>query len=190
MDCAIQLAEKLRAEDKVPHWRAVREEIREAILTRGWNEQQQAFTQFFGSDQLDASCLMLSIVGFLPGQDPRILSTLEGIARQLTDRRGLVYRYRAKDGLEGEEGTFLLCSFWLAHAQALALRLKEARATFERAIASINDVGLLAEEVDPATGGLLGNFPQAFSHVGLINAAAAIGEMEERQPPLIVDTLL
>ena len=101
-------------------------------------------------------------------------ATIEATAAQLTDERGLVYRYRAHDGLEGEEGTFLLCTFWLAQALALAGETARARATFEQAIAFANDVGLLAEEVDPHTGELLGNFPQAFSHIGLVNAAWAL----------------
>ncbi len=181
LDSAVRLAEMLHAQAKVSHWISVREEIRHVILTEGWSEQAKAFTQSFGSDQLDASCLLLSIVGFLPGDDPRILNTIDAIANQLTDERGLVYRYRAEDGLEGKEGTFLLCSFWLAQAQALAFRTAEARRTFELAVSFVNDVGLLSEEVDSADGSLLGNFPQAFSHVGLVNAAAAIGEMEGRQ---------
>jgi len=119
---------------------------------------------------------MLPIVGFLPPDDPRVLATIDATADQLTDDRGLVYRYLAHDGLDGEEGSFLLCTFWLAHALALAGEVDRATETFERAIAYANDVGLLAEEVDPATGELLGNFPQAFSHIGLVNAAWAISE--------------
>jgi Glycosyl hydrolases family 15 len=102
-----------------------------------------------------------------------------GSAARLTDQRGLVYRYLAHDGLAGEEGTFLLCTFWLAQAQALAGELDQATATFERAVAAINDVGLLAEEVDPGSGEMIGNFPQAFSHIGLINAAWAIAQAQE-----------
>jgi GH15 family glucan-1,4-alpha-glucosidase len=117
---------------------------------------------------------MIPIVGFLPADDPRMLATINATAERLTDHRGLVYRYLTHDGLEGEEGTFLLCTFWLAHALALAGELDRAHATFERAIAYANDVGLLAEEVDAETGELLGNFPQAFSHIGLVNAAWAI----------------
>ena len=113
----------------------------------------------------------------------RLLATIDATAARLTDRRGLVYRYRTEggvDGLAGEEGTFLLCTFWLAHALALAGEVERARTVFERAIAYVNDVGLLAEEVDPASGELLGNFPQAFSHIGLVNAAWAISEAERR----------
>jgi len=105
-------------------------------------------------------------------------ATIDAIVERLTDAHGLVYRYRASDGLEGSEGTFLLCTFWLAHALALAGEVERARATFERAIGSVNDIGLLAEEVDPATGELLGNFPQAFSHIGLVNAAWAISQAQ------------
>ena len=126
---------------------------------------------------------MMPIVGFLPATDPRVLATIDAIAERLTDERGLVYRYDTRggaDGLEGREGTFVLCTFWLAQALALAGQPARARHVFERAITYLNDVGLLAEEVDPATGELLGNFPQAFSHIGLINAAWAISEAERR----------
>jgi GH15 family glucan-1,4-alpha-glucosidase len=123
---------------------------------------------------------MLAITGFLPGDDPRMKATVDAIAARLTDKRGLVYRYLAQDGLAGQEGTFLLCTFWLAHAQALAGELDQATATFERAIAAINDVGLLAEEVDLGSGEMIGNFPQAFSHIGLVNAAWAISQAQAR----------
>jgi GH15 family glucan-1,4-alpha-glucosidase len=129
---------------------------------------------------LDASNLMLAITGFLPGDDPRMKATIHAIADRLTDERRLVYRYRSQDGLAGEEGTFLLCTFWLAQAQALAGEIEAATATFERAVTAINDVGLLAEEVDPRSGEMIGNFPQAFSHIGLINAAWAITQAQQR----------
>jgi GH15 family glucan-1,4-alpha-glucosidase len=125
----------------------------------------------------------MAIVGFLPATDPRMLATINAIEERLTDDRGLVYRYHTEegvDGLAGEEGTFLLCTFWLAQALALADRVERARNVFERAAAFANDLGLLAEEVDPQTGDLLGNFPQAFSHIGLVNAAWAISEAERR----------
>lgn len=180
LDCAIELAPLLHAQSRVPDWTTRREEIRAAILEQGWSESAQAFTQTFGSDDLDASNLMMPIVGFLPGDDPRVLSTVDAIAQRLTDDRGLVYRYRSHDGLGGEEGTFLLCTFWLAQAQALAGELSTARATMEAAVGFANDLGLLAEEVDPSSGELLGNFPQAFSHIGLINAAWAISQAEAK----------
>jgi GH15 family glucan-1,4-alpha-glucosidase len=124
---------------------------------------------------------MLPIVGFLPADDPRMLATIDAVAERLTDERGLVYRYRTEDGVDGlagDEGTFLLCTFWLAQALALAGQVDRAREMFNRAARYLNDVGLLSEEIDTATGQLLGNFPQAFSHIGLINAAWAIAEAE------------
>ena len=120
VDRAIGLAGHLGAEDRVSGWAAARDEIRAAICERGWNERAGAFTQAFGSEDLDASSLMLAITGFLPADDPRIKATIDATAQRLTDERGLVYRYLGQDGLPGQEGTFLLCTFWLAQAQALA----------------------------------------------------------------------
>jgi len=179
VDRAVALAPKLGAGHRVDGWMATRDQIREAILDQGWSEQAGAFTQAFGSDSLDASSLMLCITGFLPGDDPRMKATIDATAARLTDQKGLVYRYLAHDGLAGEEGTFLLCTFWLAQAQALAGEVDQATATFERAIAAINDVGLLAEEVDVRNGEMIGNFPQAFSHIGLINAAWTITRVRQ-----------
>lgn len=181
LDRAIRLADLLDAGTRIEPWRTSREEIRQAILTQGWSERAQAYSQAFGSDELDASALMLALVGFLPAEEARMASTIAVIERELTDGRGLVYRYRAADGLAGEEGTFLLCTFWLAQALALAGRIERARTLLDRAAAHANDVGLLAEEVDPVSGELLGNFPQAFSHIGLVNAAWAIAEAEQRR---------
>ena len=180
LDRAVALADQLDAADRVEAWTQTQAGIREAILTKGWSERANAFTQSFGSDELDASNLMIALVGFLPADEPRVLATINAIEERLTDERGLVYRYRSHDGLEGEEGTFLLCTFWLAQALAKAGQPARARAVFERAAAFVNDVGLLAEEVDPVSGELLGNFPQAFSHIGLVNAAWAISEAELR----------
>jgi len=183
LDRAIQLAERLEATDRVDMWTKTRDEIKDAILLRGWNDRAQAFTQAFGSEDLDAANLMMPIMGFIPAKDPRMLSTIRATEERLTDAHGLVYRYKSHDGLEGEEGTFLLCTFWLAQAQALAGELNRARTTFESAVAYANDVGLLAEEVDPTTKELLGNFPQAFSHIGLVNAAWAIAQAEKGLTP-------
>ena len=183
LDRAIALADRIGADDKVDHWKRVREEIFETVVRDGWNDKAGAFTQYVGSEALDASNLMMPIVGFLPADDPRMLATIEAIEARLTDDRGLVYRYRTEegvDGLEGEEGTFLLCTFWLAQALALAGKVERAEAVFERAVGFANDVGLLAEEVDAGSGELLGNFPQAFSHIGLVNAAWAIAQARER----------
>ncbi|MGZ4643416.1 MAG: glycoside hydrolase family 15 protein [Blastococcus sp.] len=186
LDRAIALAAHLRAEDRVSGWTRTRDEIAAAVLEQGWHPGVGAFTQSFGSPVLDASNLMLAIVGFLPADDPRMLATIEAIAQQLTDASGLVYRYRTDegdDGLAGDEGTFLLCTFWLAQALAMAGQVDRAREVFERVAAFATDVGLLAEEVDAATGELLGNFPQAFSHIGLVNAAWAIDQAERARPP-------
>jgi alpha,alpha-trehalase len=181
LDRAIALADLLHASDRVDRWKQRREEIWDTVIRDAWSEEAGAFTQYVGSSTLDASNLMMAIVGFLPATDPRMLATIDAIEERLTDDRGLVYRYRTEegvDGLVGKEGTFLLCTFWLAQALALADQVDRARVVFERAAAFANDLGLLAEEVDPETGELLGNFPQAFSHIGLVNAAWAISEAE------------
>ena len=179
LDRAIALADLLRAGDRVEDWTASRDEIREIVIRDGWSEKAQSFAQYVGSDDLDASNLMMAIVGFIPADDPRMRATIDATADRLTDERGLVYRYHTEggvDGLAGEEGTFLLCTFWLAQALAMSGQVTRAREVFERAIGYANDVGLLAEEVEPSTGELLGNFPQAFSHIGLVNAAWAISQ--------------
>jgi alpha,alpha-trehalase len=174
LDRAIELAPLLGADTHVDAWKDTRDEIWETVVRDGWSDAAGAFTQYVGTTALDASNLMMPIVGFLPADDPRMLSTIDAIERELTDERGLVYRYRTDagvDGLSGDEGTFLLCTFWLARALAKTGQTERASVVFERAAAFVNDVGLLAEEVDPRTGELLGNFPQAFSHIGLVNAA-------------------
>jgi GH15 family glucan-1,4-alpha-glucosidase len=185
LDRAVALAGRLDAADRVEAWVKTRDQIRETVLRDGWSDEAGAFTQYVGSTELDASNLMMAVVGLLPADDPRMVATIDATEQRLTDDRGLVYRYRTEggvDGLAGDEGTFLLCTFWLAQALALAGQVGRARAVFERAAAFVNDVGLLAEEVDPATGELLGNFPQAFSHIGLVNAAWAIAEAERSTP--------
>jgi GH15 family glucan-1,4-alpha-glucosidase len=179
LDRAIRLADRLGAADQVEHWHSVREEIRQAIETKAWSEEAGAFAQSFGSDDLDASALMLLIAGFLPPTDVRMKSTVDAIASRLTDERGLVYRYLAADGLPGDEGTFTLCTFWLVECFAMLGELDRAHELFERVVAYANDVGLFAEEIDPATGEALGNFPQAFTHIGLVNAAWAISLAEQ-----------
>jgi GH15 family glucan-1,4-alpha-glucosidase len=180
LDRAIKIAEQIGAQERVSRWTAVRDEIKNAVLEQGWSERAQAFTQSFGSDDLDASNLMIPLVGFLPADDPRVLSTIDAIADNLRDEHGLIYRYRAHDGLAGDEGTFLLCTFWLSQALAKAGQIERAKDTFSAAVSFANDLGMLAEEVDPRTRELLGNFPQAFSHIGLVNAAWAISEAERQ----------
>jgi GH15 family glucan-1,4-alpha-glucosidase len=183
LDRAVALADRIDAAHRVGEWTTTRDEIWQTVVRDGWSDEANAFTQYIGGTGLDASNLMMAIVGFLPADDPQMLATIEAIDARLTDDRGLVYRYRTEegvDGLAGDEGAFLLCTFWLAHALALAGKVERARIVFERAIAYVNDVGLLSEEVDPVSGELLGNFPQAFSHIGLVNAAWAISEAERR----------
>lgn len=180
LDRALRMEELLQpASERRERWRETRGRIREAILERGWNDEVGAFTQCFDGRSLDASNLVMATVGFLPADDHRMVATVEATEDRLTDQRGLVYRYRTSDGLEGEEGTFLLCTFWLAEAWARAGEPERAREVFERAAEHANDMGLLSEEVDPESGALLGNFPQAFSHIGLVNAAWAIHRAEE-----------
>ena len=183
LDRAVRLADLLGAHDRVAQWTKTMQEIHDTVLREGWSDDAGAFTQYFGGSELDASNLMLPIVGFLPADDPRMIATVDAVADRLTDEHGLVYRYRTEsgvDGLAGEEGTFLLCTFWLAQALAMSGQLDRARQVFERAASYVNDVGLLAEEVDGTTGEQLGNMPQAFSHIGLVNAAWAISQATAR----------
>jgi GH15 family glucan-1,4-alpha-glucosidase len=186
LDRAIALAPQLGMHAEVDRWTAEREEIREAVLTRGWSETRQAYAQSFDSDDLDAAQLLMPILGFLPATDPRMRSTIDAIADELT-ADGLVLRYRNEeglnaDGLSGEEGTFVICSFWLVSALAEAGEVDRAESLFDKLVSYANDLGLLAEEIDTANGELLGNFPQAFSHIGLITAAWEIDKARGRVP--------
>lgn len=183
LDRAARLGHLLRVPaHRCRAWKAEASRIAEAVVHEGWSDRRRAFAQSFGSDDLDASVLMMPLIGFLPAHDPRVRSTVRAVRGHLSDEHGLVFRYDTAagvDGLSGEEGTFLLCTFWLAHALALGGEVEQARETFESACGFVNDVGLLSEEVDPATGEMLGNLPQAFSHIGLVNAAEAIRQAEE-----------
>lgn len=178
LDRAVRLARLLLPDtDPAPrkaHWRKARDEIRAAILEQGFSERLGAYAQAFDNDEPDAATLLIPIVGFLPATDPRVLATLDVVEHTLADQRGFIRRYRCDDGLPGGEGSFLVCTFWLAQARAMAGQIEQAERLFERAAGCANDVGLLAEQVAPDTGELLGNFPQAFSHIGLVNAAQAI----------------
>jgi alpha,alpha-trehalase len=185
LDRAVDLAPRLGEHGRIDEWAAERERIRAAILDRGWSAKRKAFAQSFDSDELDAAALLMPIVGFLPASVERIRATIEAIARELTED-GLVLRYRNEpglnaDGLHGKEGTFVVCSFWLVQCLAQLGEVARAERLFERLAGYANDLGLLAEEVDPGTGELLGNFPQAFSHVGLITAACEIDAARERE---------
>jgi GH15 family glucan-1,4-alpha-glucosidase len=178
LDRAVKLAPALGEHAKVDEWTKAGDEIRKAVLDRGWSEKRQAYAQSFDSDELDAAQLLMPILGFLPATDERMRSTIEAIARELTED-GLVLRYRNEeglnaDGLSGEEGTFVICSFWLVSCLAQAGEIERAEELFAQLAGYANDLGLLAEEIDTANGEQLGNFPQAFSHIGLITAAYAI----------------
>ncbi|HET7038066.1 MAG TPA: glycoside hydrolase family 15 protein [Thermomicrobiaceae bacterium] len=155
-----------------------RDAIRDWLLREGFDARRQSFTSVPGGN-LDAALLVIPLLDFLPPSDPRVIGTVEAVQRELADG-ALVYRYDAPDGLSGREGAFVLCSFWLVEALAKIGRLDEAHAHFRRLLAYRNDLGLLAEELDPATGEQLGNFPQAFSHIGLINAALTLEDMDQR----------
>jgi alpha,alpha-trehalase len=173
VDRAVRLSEMGVLDGDTQTWTRARDEIRAAILERGFDRSVGAFTQAFGSPALDASALMIPIVGFLPGSDVRMTSTINAILERLTSQ-GLVYRYLSNDGLPGGEATFALCTFWMVDALALSGRLDEAEAMFARVTGFANDVGLLSEEIEPTTGRLLGNFPQAFTHLALIRSASRL----------------
>ncbi|MBQ1050593.1 glycoside hydrolase family 15 protein [Micromonospora sp. C51] len=173
LDRAVKLARDLNAEAAVPRWSKAREEVRAAILDEGWHAASGAFTGAFGSDHLDASVLGMPILGFLPGDDERVLATVRAIERDLT-RDGLVQRWTGA----GDEGAFIVCSYWLVEALALAGRIDAARQIFDSVTARANDLGLLSEEIDGSDGSQIGNFPQALSHIGLINAAWVIDQVE------------
>ncbi|MDQ6671916.1 MAG: glycoside hydrolase family 15 protein [Chloroflexota bacterium] len=170
LDSGLALAREHGLEAPLDRWLSARDEIRQAILDQGYDQHLGAFTQALGSATLDASALVIARVGFLPPTDPRVKSTIEQIRGQLTED-GLVYRYRTQDGLAGGEGSFTLCTFWMVEALALGGLVDEARKLFEQTQSYANDVGLLAEEIDPQTSEQLGNFPQGFSHMALIGAA-------------------
>ncbi|MFW6599148.1 glycoside hydrolase family 15 protein [Propionibacteriaceae bacterium Y2011] len=174
-DRAIDMVERYGLDGPADRWRAIRDEIHAQVCEHGYDTERQTFTQFYGSEGLDAALLLIPAVGFLPWDDPRVASTVDAVQAEL-GRDGFVLRYHTHadnrvDGLPGAEGTFLICTYWLVDALVGIGRVEEARALFEKLLAVRNDLGLLSEEYDTVTGRLLGNVPQAFSHVGLVNAA-------------------
>ncbi|WP_253739102.1 glycoside hydrolase family 15 protein [Halohasta salina] len=184
LDRAIDLAEEQAFDAPLDRWRRHREKIRTAILNDGLDPTGSYFVRSFEEeDVLDAATLLIPFVGFLPFDDSRVRATIEAVDDRLTSETGLVYRYDGYDGLPGGEGTFLLCSFWLVDALALVGRVREAEARLERLIDYVNPVGLLAEEVAESTGRQLGNFPQAFSHIGLINSALHVSRAKGMAVP-------
>jgi GH15 family glucan-1,4-alpha-glucosidase len=180
-DRARQAVERFGFDGPADRWREVRAQIHAEVCREGFDEARGTFTQSYGSGELDASLLLLPAVGFLPAADERIRGTIEAIERELTED-GFVYRYATGhergdvDGLPGREGVFLPCSFWLADAMAMAGRVGDARALFERLLGLRNDLGLIAEEYDVRARRQVGNFPQAFTHLALVSTALLLGE--------------
>jgi GH15 family glucan-1,4-alpha-glucosidase len=178
-DRAIKSAEKFNLEGPIEHWRQLRTTIYDEVCRRGFDVDLGSFVQAYDCKELDASLLLLPAVGFLPPEDPRARGTVEAIERQLMVD-GFVRRYHTEgaiDGLPPGEGAFLACSFWLVDAYILLGRHEDARKLFDRLVGLCNDVGLLSEEYDPGTGRLVGNFPQAFSHVALVNSASNLNNV-------------
>ncbi|HEY6622403.1 MAG TPA: glycoside hydrolase family 15 protein [Acidimicrobiales bacterium] len=188
VDRAIKTVENCNSDGPIDKWRALRQEIHTQVTTEGFNANKGSFTQYYGSDALDASLLMIPLVGFLPATDPRVKGTIEAVERELLDG-GFVLRYQAAtsgdvDGLTGREGAFLACSFWFADCLSMIGRHQDARTLFDRLLEVRNDLGLLSEEYDPVAGRLVGNFPQAFSHVSLVNTASKLaGEAKPTMEP-------
>jgi GH15 family glucan-1,4-alpha-glucosidase len=180
VDRALKLANARNLPADTERWTALRDAIRQRIESEGVDQATSAFVQSFGSTAMDASNLLLPLIHFLPPQDPRIAATIREVERRLS-RNGLVYRYlETDDGLPGGEATFAICSFWLVDNLVLAGQVERGRTLFERLLGYLNDVGLLAEQIDPASGEHVGNFPQAFSHLGLISSALQLGNADHR----------
>ena len=181
-DRAVRAVEEHGLAGPVDRWRELREEVRAEVLAHGYDEERQTFTQHYDTTEVDASLLVLSQVGFLAGDDPRMLGTIAAVEADLM-RDGLLLRYRTEsgvDGLAGDEHPFLACSFWLVQAYAAAGRLEDARKLMRRLVGLTNDVGLLSEEYDVGNDRMAGNFPQAFSHLTLVGAAIALRDAEAR----------
>ncbi len=187
LDRGIEFAEANEWEAPVEQWRETREEIRRAILERGYDDRRETFVQSFDSDAVDAAALLFPIVGFLPFDDERIEGTVATIRDRLETRDGLVHRYDGEDGLPGDEGTFTLCSFWLVDVLALSGEVETASALFETLIGYASSHGLFAEEIDPTEPGDVGthrgNYPQGFSHIGVINSALYLGRVRSPETP-------
>jgi GH15 family glucan-1,4-alpha-glucosidase len=182
LDRAVHLARMGVLEGDVERWEEVRGRVRAEILDRGYDEELRSFVLHYGSDELDAANLLLPMHELLPFDDPRVQGTIDRTLERLTEN-GLVYRYRADDGIEGPEGAFGLCTFWMVDVLALSGRLDEAWEIFRGIASRANHVGLFSEQIDPASGRFLGNFPQAFTHIGLINSAIYLAYAEGKALP-------
>jgi GH15 family glucan-1,4-alpha-glucosidase len=185
LGCGVDMAKSLHLPGDIDRWQQERDTIRAEVLDKGWSETLQAFKQSYEDDTLDAANLLLPVMGFIDGTDPRMLSTIDATIDHLVSN-GLCYRYRsAPEGVKGKESSFVLCTFWLINALILADRTDEAAAWFEQMLSRSTSLGLFAEEIDPKSGEHLGNFPQAFSHIGVINVAvslAHVGHTGDVQP--------
>jgi GH15 family glucan-1,4-alpha-glucosidase len=180
VDRAVRTVERFGMDGDADRWRRLRDRIHEEVCEKGFDSERGTFTQSYGSRPLDASLLLIPAVGFLPPEDPRVVGTVEAVQRELCVD-GFVLRYpteESDDGLPPGEGAFLPCTFWLVDALAMIGRRDEAVELFERLLGLCNDVGLLSEEYDPRVGRLVGNFPQAFSHIGLVNSAMVLSRAE------------
>ncbi len=186
LDRAVRSVEQYGLPGPVDVWRTTRDEVRRAVLDGGYNAEINAFTQHDETTEMDASLLVMPLMGFIDARDPRFVGTVERIERDLM-RDGLLLRYRTAsgvDGVAGDEHPFLVCSFWLVAVYALMGRVDDAHALMDRLVGLTNDVGLLSEEYDPAAGLLMGNFPQAFSHLGLVHAAAVLAAVHAGDGPV------
>jgi GH15 family glucan-1,4-alpha-glucosidase len=173
LDRAVRIARATGHIEDMAGWSACKKKIRMEVLRKGWSNERNSFVMHYGSHELDAANLMLPLIGFLPADDEKMKATIEATIKELADG-ALVYRYKMRDGLKGKEGAFLLCGFWLVVCLAKLGRIDEAMKNFEELLGRANHLGLFSEEVDPKTGEALGNFPQAFSHMGLILAASEV----------------
>jgi GH15 family glucan-1,4-alpha-glucosidase len=182
LDRAVLLHDRFGLQGDVAAWKREREKLRDSILENGYDDEVGSFVQSYGSQQLDASSLHIPLYELLPFDDPRVQSTIDRTMEELMES-GMIYRYLGDDGLPGKEGTFALCTFWLVDCLALSNRLEEAWNVFEGMAARANHVGLLSEQIDAGSGAFLGNFPQAFSHIGLINSLLYLGYAEGRDIP-------
>lgn len=180
LDRGIRLADECMRRAPTRRWKKARDELRETIDRRGYDDKRGIYVQAFGRQDLDAALLLLPTVEYVAWDDERMLRTIAAIREELGAGDGLLYRYRRDDGVEGKEGAFLCCSFWLAECLARAGDLGEARLVFDHGVARANDLGLFSEEIDPDTGELLGNFPQGLTHLAHIDAAVALAESQDR----------
>ncbi len=175
LDRGIRIARQRKYYHRLGMWQSVRETIRLSILQNGFDDELNCFVQTFGSKNLDATGLLIPMMGFLPFDDPKVQGTIEAVKKHLSNDQGFIYRYLGDDGLPGSEGVSILCTFWMVNVLALSGQQKEAEKLFQRILDFASPLGLFAEELESSTGTLQGNFPQAFCHIGLINSALYLG---------------